>query len=301
MDELEDLSTAIRGVGVTPATPFTNDLEDVDWEGLESNLEFLVNEGVGLLYIAGNTGEVMSLSPEEWTGVVEVALDVAGDSVAVVPGIGHEYPMALELARRARRLGVDGLLLMPRTQPYASSPGLAEYWKAILDTAELPGVLYKKGLPDVADLLDLVSLESVVACKYAEKDISEFTRIVADCTSNVIWTCGIAERYAPFYSQAGAEGFTSGLANFSPSVSMEMHSALRNRDLGEALEIRQRLLPFEEIRARNGDIFNVAAVKKAMDLSGLAGGGVRPPLIDLDTRSAADVEKVLPSLTGVDA
>lgn len=288
VDELEGLSKAIRGVGVTPATPFTEDLQDVNWAGFRSNLEFLVAEGVHLIYPAGNTGEVMSLSPEEWTRVVEVAVDVAGDSAAVLPGIGHEYPVALELADRARRLGVDGLLLMPRMQPYASSPGLVDYWKAILHAAQVPGVVYKKGLPDSSNLLDLVSQDAVIACKYAEKDVSEFTTTVSACTSDVIWTCGIAERYATFYYQAGAEGFTSGLANFAPAVSLEMHDALQDGDLAKAADIRQRILPF-------------AAVKTAMDMCSLAGGGVRPPLIDLDARATADVEATLPSLTGVSA
>ena len=301
MQRAKDLSRAIRGVGVTPATPFNDNLERIDRAGLRSNLEFLVESGVSLLYPAGNTGEAMSLSADEWTTIVEVALVVAGDGVAVLPGIGHEYTVALELAGRARTLGVDGLLLMPRVQPYASSLGLVEYWKAILEGSELPGVVYKRGLPGLDDLFDLVSDDRVIACKYADKDVSEFRSTVSSANSNVIWTCGIAERYAPFYHQAGAAGFTSGLANFAPRISLELHKALDEGDYQKALDLRHRTLPFEEIRARNGDAFNVAAVKTAMDMSGLAGGRVRPPLIDLDDRAIGDVEEVLPSLIGVAA
>lgn len=274
---------------MTPATPFTSDLSQVDRGGFEANLEFLVESGVGLIYPAGNTGEVMSLSPDEWTTVVETAVAVAGSRAKVLAGIGHEYPVARDLARRAAEIGVDGLLLMPRSQPYVSSAGLVAYWRSILDEAGLPGVAYVRGLPNEAELLDLVSEDRVVACKYADKDVSRFASVVGANTAEVVWTCGLAERYAPYYQGAGAVGFTSGLANFAPDIALEMHAALAAGDLDKANQVRGECLPFEEIRARGGDAFNVSAVKHAMDLVGLAGGGVRPPLVDLDERAREDV------------
>lgn len=287
------LTAAIAGVGVTPVTPFTPSLDRVDVPGLESNLEFLVDSGVDLLYPAGNTGEALSLSAEEWTQIVEASLETASERAVVMPGICQEYPVALELARRARSLGVDGLLLMPRSQPYVASGGLIAYWRAIVETADLPVVVYKRGLPNESDLRAIVADDAVVACKYAEKDVSTFATLVDDDDSGVIWTCGIAERYAPFYHQAGATGFTSGLGNFAPAAALQMHAALEAGDYGRALELREACLPFEEIRARKGDSFNVSVVKAAMDIQGLAGGAVRPPLVELDADAAVDVKTSL--------
>lgn len=298
MDGSQSLENAIAGVGITPVTPFTEDLTEVDRAGLKANLEFLVAAGAQLLYPAGNTGEAMSLSPDEWTAVVEVTLEVAGDSSMVVPGIGHEYPVALELARRAQSLGVDGVLLMPRLQPYVASSGLSSYWTAILDAAQVPGVIYKRGLPALTELLQLVDHDQVIACKYAEKDISLFASTVAAANTGVLWTCGIAELYAPFFFEAGAVGFTSGMANFAPEISLAMHHALASGDSESALQLRAVSLPFEEIRATGGDAFNVAAVKTAMDLSGLAGGRVRPPLIDLSGSARRDVKRFVESMMG---
>lgn len=296
MEQKPSRSDAIRGVGVTPVTPFTADLEHVDVSGLESNLEFLVESGVNMLYPAGNTGEALSLSGDEWTQVVETTMEAVGDRAVVMPGIGQEYPVALELARRARSLGVDGLLLMPRSQPYIASRGLVSYWKAIADAAQVPVVVYKKGLPDVSDLGDVLADDAVVACKYADKDVSGFAALVAGDATDIIWTCGIAERYAPFYHQAGATGFTSGLANFAPAPALEMRQSLDAGDYAKALELREACLPFEEIRARDGDSLNVSAVKAAMDMTDLVGGGVRPPLVDLDAEAIVDVKNSLAAL-----
>mgnify|MGYP002623867282 FL=1 len=300
MGRKQSLNEAVRGVGVTPATPFGDDLTEVDFAGLEGNLQFLVVSGVEMLYPAGNTGEVMSLSAEEWTGVVEVAVDVAGKEACVVPGISHELPVAVELARRASGLGADGLLLMPRTQPYISSKGLIHYWRAIRDVTDLPVVLYLRGLPDLDDLVEELGDDDVVACKYADKDISRFASAVSADESGIAWTCGIAERYAPYFWRAGSVGFTSGLANFAPALSLRLQQLLEEGQSEPAEELSLRCLPFEEIRARNGDSFNVAAVKAAMDRIGLAGGRVRPPLVDLDEAAAHDLTRALPSLETVE-
>lgn len=290
------LRNALAGVGVTPVTPFTHDLTRIDRSALADNLSYLVESGVGLLYVGGNTGEAFSLAPEEWTVLVETALDVAGDAL-VVPGIGHEYPVSLQMARRARQLGVAGVLALPRQQPYVASAGLCGFWRSIIDEAGLPAVVYKRGLPDDQHLGTLLDHPLIVGCKYAERDIARFRRTVAQDDSGVLWTCGIAERYAPFFHLAGSVGFTSGLANFAPHLALEMQIALEKGDMERALSIRERCLDFEDIRALHGDAYNVAAVKAAMETVGLKGGGVRPPLIEIDEQTRLRVGEAAARMT----
>jgi 4-hydroxy-tetrahydrodipicolinate synthase len=291
MSDLSRLRPALAGVGVTPVTPFTKDLSRPDLEALRANLTFLVDEGVGLLYVAGNTGEVASLSADEWTDVVETAVDAVAGRAVVAVGIGHEYPVAIELAGRAATLGVDGILAMPRQQPYVASAGLVDYWQSIIEHAGLPAVVYSRTLPDATDLAQLLDHELVVGCKFSNRDISGFANTLAQDTSDVVWTCGIAERYAPFFHLAGAVGFTSGLANFAPRIALALHAALTAGDWKQAMEIRAACVPVEEIRARRDDAYNVGAVKVGMDAVGLRGGGVRPPLARLDPESAAEAAR----------
>jgi 4-hydroxy-tetrahydrodipicolinate synthase len=290
------LSDALRGVGVTPVTPFTEDLTQIDRSGLADNLAYLVDQGVRLLYVGGNTGEALSLSLDEWTLLVETSLEVAGGAL-VVPGIGHEYSVALEMARRAGASGVAGILALPRQQPYVASQGLCAYWRSIIDEAGLPAVVYKRGFPADQDLTTMLDHPLVVGCKYAERDISQFRRTVASDDSGVLWTCGIAERYAPFFHLAGAVGFTSGLANFAPRLALGLQAMLEKGDMDGAFSFREECLEFEEIRALHGDAYNVAAVKAAMDALGLRGGGVRPPLIEVDEQTRVRVGQVAARMT----
>lgn len=259
---------------------------------LETHLARLVDAGIRVLFVAGHTGEVMSLSPNEWTEVVRVAVSVAAGRAVVVPGIAHELPVAVELARSAEGLGADGLLLMPRSQPHASSLGMAAYWRRILDATFLPGVVYKKRLPDDGILLEVIADSRVVACKYGDTDLSRFATTVAAAPTETVWICGSAERYAPFFAAAGATGFTSGLANFAPDLSIGMQQALVAKDFDRAMGVREVCLEFESIRAMHDDEFNVSAVKAALQAVGLLAGEVRPPLREVDAATRRRIRAV---------
>ena len=78
-------------------------------------------------------------------------------------------------------------------------------------------------------------------------------------------------------SAAGATGFTSGLVNLLPALSIAVRDALRAGDYAAAREQVRRIAPFEAMRAMQGNGCNVTVVKEAMRLTGTDVGPVRPP------------------------
>jgi 4-hydroxy-tetrahydrodipicolinate synthase len=270
----------------------------VDLPALEAHLGRLIDAGIRTLFVAGHTGEVMSLSPAEWSEVVRVAVDVAAGRAVVVRGIAHELPVAVELAARAEKLGADGVLLMPRAQPHASSAGMTTYWRRILDATSVPGVVYKKRLPDDPALLEVIADPRVVACKYGDTDLSRFADTVAAGSREMVWICGAAERHAPFFSAAGATGFTSGLANFAPHLALGIQQALVEKDMDRALRLRAVCVEFESIRAMHGDEFNVSAVEAALRALGVGVGRVRPPLREVDSATRRRIRAVAQQMVG---
>jgi len=109
----------------------------------------------------------------------------------------------------------------------------------------------------------------------------------------VAWLCGTAERWAPFFHLAGAVGCSSGLANFAPAESLALFAALEAGEWDHAMEIRARLLPFEELRQGRHTGNNVPAVKEAMQMLGLCEASVRDPLIELDPATAQQVRAIV--------
>ena len=288
------LADRLRGVGVTNPTPFSSDGTKVDLGGLRENIEHLVAGGVRLIYPCGNTGEFPSLSLDEWTAVVSTVIEVVAGRALVAPGVGGGMPQALEQRRRAHDLGADGMLCMPTTGPYLSQEGVVAYYRRLLEDSELPGVVYRRP-PYMTDeaLEQLLDLEAVTGVKYVGLDSHAFATLVREGPEDLVWTCGMAERYAPFLHVAGSAGFTSGLANIAPGLSLELGEALRDGDHDRAMELYWQLVPFEAIRARDGDANNVAAVKAGLDAVGLAGGPVRPPLRQLDAATREEVDDVV--------
>ena len=296
MVDVTALRERLHGVGVTNPTPFSADGTALDLGGLRKNVEFLVEGGVRLIYPCGNTGEFPSLSLEEWTTVVSTVVEVVDGRALVAPGVGGPLPQALEQRQRAADLGAEGMLCMPTTGPYLSEEGVVAYYRHLLEDSALPGVLYRRPAYMTDEgLHQLVGLDAVAGVKYVGLDAHAFAALVRGGPADLVWTCGMAERYAPFLHVAGSVGFTSGLANIAPRLALDLASALRGGDHARAMELYWQAVPFEAVRARDADANNVAAVKVGLDAVGLAGGPVRPPLRQLDGPTRREVEDIVAS------
>jgi 4-hydroxy-tetrahydrodipicolinate synthase len=179
--------------------------------------------------------------------------------------------------------------------PYIGEAGLARYYEEIAASIPAPVILYARGAPFTERVAHAASaVGDVVAVKYSLPNVAAFGRLAA-ALPELVWTCGIAEGWAPLFWPAGARGFTSGLANVAPALSLALRDALRAGDADETLRLWHLLLPFEELRARRGDANNVAAVKAALDRLGLPGGPPRPPLSSLPDEDAAELDRILSS------
>ena len=283
--EHEKFKEILRGFSVTTITPFSNDLSQVDVDGISANIEFLRKNDVPLIIPNGNTGEFYSLSEEEWKLVLVSTLDAVGERATVMPGVGHSIKTAVSQVDNARELGIPAVMVMYPKHVFVSEEGLFDYYRTILDAArDLSVVLYKRGPLLTDDLLhNLLTHSNFVGVKYAFGRIVDFARTVQRLGNGIVWSCGSAERFAPFYFLAGAEAFTSGLCNFVPHITKRMFDALKIRDFTEAMRIQKMVAPFEDLREGRGSANNVPIVKAAMDHVGLRGGPCRPPIHSLSS------------------
>jgi 4-hydroxy-tetrahydrodipicolinate synthase len=133
---------------------------------------------------------------------------------------------------------------------------------------------------------------NVVAIKYAHNDVAAFLALAAAVPARVTCACGSAERWALPFAAAGRVGYTSGIANFAPALTLEFWRAIAE-DPAAARALWREIAPLEEIRAARNSAFNVSVVKHAMDMAGLVGGPVRPPLSPLDETMKASVAEIV--------
>jgi 4-hydroxy-tetrahydrodipicolinate synthase len=270
----------LADVAVVTVTPFQgNGAKEVDHDGLGRNLAFLLDNGVRLLVAGGNTGEFAALAADEVVAVVRTHVRAATGRARVIAGIGYRLDEAVALGRACVESGADALMIHHPIHPYAGESGLLAYYEAI--AAALPGVplvLYVRG-PQLspAGVRRLAATPSIVGLKMGQPDVDRFAAFV-DAAPELGWVCGVAETWAVPFGRAGAIGFTSGLANVAPRLSLDLLAQLQAGDEQAALATVDRVRAFEALRASRADAANVAAVKAAMDLVGLAGGPSRPPL-----------------------
>lgn len=277
----DEVRERLKAVVVTNVTPFRED-GTVDEEAAARQAAYMVDHGIQVVVPCGNTGEFTSLSIDEAKQMVTAVTRAVGDRALVIAGVGWSSPIAGELARHAQEVGAHGLMVHHPTHTYIHRDGLRRYYEAIASSVDLPVVLYKRGA-ELTDALiaELVDRDQFVAVKYASNDPNAFTNLVDGSESDVAWLCGTAERWAPYFALGGAQGFTSGLANFAPEKALAMFDALESGDYSGAMKVRRQVAGFEELRQQNFSGNNVPVVKEAMRLLGMDTGVVRDPLTDL--------------------
>ncbi|RDE16290.1 MAG: dihydrodipicolinate synthase family protein [Candidatus Thorarchaeota archaeon] len=278
----EALQDALRGYCVTTATPFSTDLSQVDINGISTNMSHLKKNGVRLVIPCGNTGEFYSLSEAEWGQVVKATTEACSGKMLVMPGVGNSVTTAISMTKHAESMGAEGVMILYPQHVFSSEEGIVGYYRRILDAAKIGVTLYKRGpLLTDAVLKELINHRNVVGVKYAFGRVVDFAYSIQTLGKRVIWSCGTAERFAPFFWLAGAEGFTTGLGNFAPRVSQRMFDALKRNDYAEAMKVHALITPFENLREGKATANNVPVVKAMMDYLGLVGGECRPPIQSL--------------------
>ncbi|MDQ0712514.1 4-hydroxy-tetrahydrodipicolinate synthase [Streptomyces luteogriseus] len=291
----ETQRAALADVVAIPVTPFAED-GSVARDTHRALLRRLLDGGITTLTPNGNTGEFYALTPEERRLVTELTIDEAGERAVVLVGVGHDIPTAVASARHARELGAGMVMVHQPVHPYVSQAGWVDYHRAVAEAVPELGVVpyIRNAQLTGARLAELADhCPNVIGVKYAVPDAARFAAFARDAgLERFVWVAGLAEPYAPSYFSAGATGFTSGLVNVAPAVSLNMIEALRSGDYPAAMKVWEQIRRFEELRAANGSADNVTVVKEALASLGLCRREVRPPSRTLPEEQRAEVAAI---------
>jgi 4-hydroxy-tetrahydrodipicolinate synthase len=284
--------------GVLPAviTPFRRNLAmDLDLEGLASNIEFLIENGVHGIVPCGSTGESATLSFEEHEQVIEKTIEVVNGRVPVIAGTGsNNTSEAVRFTKAAKDLGAEGVLVI---SPYYNKPnrsGLVKHYTILADI-DIPVIMYnvpgRTGQNLTPDLvIELARHPGIVAIKEASGDIGQISRIIeGTLDEDFVLISGDDNLTFPILALGGS-GVISVAANVEPGRMVAMFDAFCDCDFETALDLHYELSPL--FRSMFIDT-NPIPVKKAVELRGMAAGPVRLPLDELDERKTEQLREVL--------
>jgi dihydrodipicolinate synthase/N-acetylneuraminate lyase len=96
---------------------------------------------------------------------------------------------------------------------------------------------------------------------------------------------------------AGATGYTSGSGCVAPRTTLAMHRLLANRKYDEALKLLEVLRPLEDYRGKEGESFNISAIKYAISVCGYEFGPCRPPQRRLTSQEESEIRRIVEVLS----
>jgi 5-dehydro-4-deoxyglucarate dehydratase len=276
----QELRGRFGGVIAFPVTPFKADLS-LDLEGLRKNLVHLARFDFCAVVAAGGTGELYSLTPDEHRQVVAVTAEVFAGKAPVIAGVGFNQMMAVEQAKQAAAAGASGILALPPYYPGAPDDGMLAYYQAIGAATKLGLLIYSRdwvnyGPAQVEKLAN--AIPTLVAWKDGQGDIRRYQAIRQRLGDRLYWIGGIGDDNVPGYYAIGVRTYTSSIATVAPKLSLELHRLAAAGDYaGLNRLMAEYVIPLYDFRSRKKG-YEVTVMKAAMDMVGLAGGPVRPPL-----------------------
>ena len=289
----------LRGCGTALVTPFAADGR-VDEARMRALVERQLAGGVKLLVPCGTTGEAMTMTPEEQTRVMRIAVETARGRARVLAGVGsNSTAVTVERARAARAVGVDGVLVVA---PYYNKPtqaGLIAHFKAVADgVAGLPVVLYNVPgrtssniqAPTVLTLAREV--ETIAGIKEASNDLTQIMAILRERPQGFRVLSGDDAVTLPLIA-LGADGIISVVSNEVPDLMARMADLALQGNWTAARELHYRLLPLMEANFIES---NPGPVKAAMALMGLLEDQLRLPLVPVQEKTRARLREVLQEL-----
>jgi len=290
------LRKKLSGVIAFPVTPFKEDLS-LDLPGLHENLTKLLDHPIAAIVVAGGTGELYSLTPAEYTRVVELTTLAIEDRVPVIAGVGFGQRLAVEMAQAAEKAGADGILAFPPYYPQAEDDGLFEYYRAIGKATRLGMLIYTREWASFSPSLveRLTAIPTLIGWKDGQGDIRRLQMIMNHVGDRLHWIGGAGDDMVAAYFSIGVTTFTSSIATVAPQLSLKLWELA---DAGDSETLRDLLdrcvVPLYALRARRNG-YEVSAMKAMMDMVGLSGGPVRPPLVNVKPEEEDELRAILAS------
>ena len=276
-------------------TPFRDG--KVDFDKFASLLDRQVTEGSHGVVITGTTAEPSSLTFEERSELVKVAVNTVAGRIPVVAATGSQsYEETRELTARAERAGSDALLVVT---PYYIRPpqaGLIEYFVTVGKRASIPLLIYHiPGRAAVSLRTETVlqiaeRLPNLVGMKHAAADLDFVSELLLRLGTEFRIFCGLESLSLPMLS-IGAAGLMNAVGNLAPRRVALLCEEIAKGNLEAARKLHFDL--FELNQAIFIDT-NPIPLKYMMWRTGLLENTeVRLPLVPLDQKGQQVLDGIL--------
>ncbi len=284
-----------RGAGVAIVTPMKDNYE-VDYDALETNINYQIDHGTDAIVIAGTTGESATLTEEEHVDVIRAAIDFTRHRIPVIAGTGSNCTQtAVALSRAADDYGADGVLVVTPYYNKATQKGLVAHYTTIANSIKAPLIIYNVPSRTGCNILPATvaeltkNVDNIVGIKDAAGNLAQSAEMMYLCDGNLELYSGEDGEVLPLLSLGGI-GVISVLSNVAPQQTHDMVMEYLEGDREKATKIQLDAVPL--VNALFSEV-NPIPVKAAMKMLGMPAGPLRPPLYEMEEAHAQILKQEL--------
>lgn len=270
-----------------PFTPF-NQNGSLNLSIIEDYADRLYRDGVSGVFVAGTTGEGMSLTEEERKRLVEAWRSAASGKLRLFVHVGHSaLETSIVLSRHAQQHGADAIAAMGPTFFAAPSPlTIAKLGNAMASAApDLPFFYYH--LPSMSRVSHLASdclsalsekIPNFGGIKFTHDDLVDYQRCIDQA----------GDRYEIFFGRdelflqgliSGATSAVGSTYNFAAPLYSGIHKALSAGQFNEARRLQKLCSDAIMVMLRFGGL---PGIKATLAMRGIDCGAPRLPLESLN-------------------
>lgn len=291
--------SVLRGVYIVMTTPFNED-GNIDYAGMEANIEwYIANKAQGLL-VAGALGEYSSMDFSERKTLAEFTLcKVKGRLPVVVGTTTSRTETTVALSCHAHQHGAAGVMILPPPGAGLLDEEIFGFYTTVASSVPLPVMVYNNpgssGMDMTFDLLQRIAVLPHIDCiKEASGDIKRISRLVAELDGAMTPFCGWEDMHYESFC-AGAQGWVCMGANFAPGLTRDIFTlAADNGDYSAALRLSQTYTPLARHLETAGKVTQTC--KYIMEQRGLVGGNCRLPRLPLTDEERAAIDRLLKNI-----
>ena len=281
------------GSMVALVTPFKDG--KVDWQSLESLIEFHIENGTHGIVPCGTTGESATLSHEEHDAVIKAVVKNVNKRVPVIAGTGsNSTAEGVRLTRGAEKSGADGALMI---SPYYNRPtqeGIYQHYRKVASEVGIPIIIYNipgrtgsKIEPET--LARMADIKNIAGVKEATGSVDQAIDVMRLCGDRLAVYSG--EDSLVFSLMAlGGKGVISTVANVAPSQTAQLAEACLNGNWEKGRQLQFELIPL--IRSLFSET-NPIPVKTALSLMGKCSSELRLPLTAMAEGNLKNLNQVM--------
>lgn len=282
-----------RGIYAAMLTPFQKD-ESISVAGIGPLVDYILSTGVDGLYAGGSSGECILQSRDERELLLTELAHYAKDKCTLIAHVGAASTAdAVALAKVAGQQHYDAVSAIPPYYYPHSAESIQDYYKAIVDAAGLPLIIYNIPALTGVDLgtqglLKLMSDDRITGVKFTATDLFQFWQL-RQAAPDKSFYFGTDEMFLAA-SATGADGGIGSTYNLIGDVYVGISDAVAAGDIDKARQLQAKSNELVQLLLGTGVL---PGLKHALNRLGVPVGPCRRPFSPPTTESLGLLDRWL--------